>query len=222
MGAAKKGQTFSGECQDVAINGGVSAGEQNGSRGEKMGSVGTPDTANSPETAPIEDPQTGELFTKQGTASGGQKGAQGESAGARDRIGLPPAAPLALRGRNPKLTPAILEQLCELLSLGLSRAQAAAHLGFDRSTIAHAASKDPELRAALERAEDLSELRPQLTIIAESRKNWRAALSWLEYKQKHRPARKKSVEEKEEEQQERLESARRLNEEMDVLSRRSP
>jgi hypothetical protein len=232
MSAAKKFQQLPVDVQEMVINGGDSAGAQNGSRVAKPGPSITLNPVFSPEMARVEGSPSGRFSNKQDEKQGLEKEAQGkpeaipgipggESAAAdRAVITLPPAAPINLGGRPPALTPERVELLFQFIAIGLSRCQAAAHLGIDRSIITRAEKRDPELRAALERAEDLSELQPQLTIIAEARKNWRAALSWLEYKAKHRPARKKTAEEKEEQHQENLDWVRRVNEEFDAARRK--
>jgi hypothetical protein len=219
MSAAKKEVKSLGDDQEMMINGGDSAGEQNGSRVAKFDPAEQPNPEYSPETALVERPQEGELNNKRPPKSRPKKRLQGKSqcSQATAALALPPAEPIQLaRGRKPVLTPDRIEQLLQIVSIGLSPCAASAHLGIDRSTVSRTASKDPEFKAALERAEELSKLQPQLTIIAEARKNWRAALAWLEYMAKHRPARKKTAEEKEEEHQENLDWVRRVNEEMDA------
>jgi hypothetical protein len=70
----------------------------------------------------------------------------------------------------------------------------------------------------LQRAEEVSDLQPQLTVIAEARKNWRASAWPLQFKAKHHP-RKQTEADKEEQHPERLADIRRSNEEFDVFSR---
>jgi hypothetical protein len=91
---------------------------------------------------------------------------------------LPQPARMIRGGRPTVMTPQVKEQLCLLLSLGLSKRQAASYLDFDQSTITRAASRDPDFARGLARAEDLRVTEPLLHIVAESRRNWRAA-AWL-------------------------------------------
>jgi hypothetical protein len=124
-------------------------------------------------------------------------------------VGAGAAAPPAIRkmGRPVTVTPAVAEQLCLLMSIGFSRRQAAAYLGFSPSAITNAVARCPELGEELQRAEALCDLQPELTLMAEARKNWRAAAWYLQFKVKHpRPL---SEEEKEERQQDRLADERR-------------
>lgn len=101
---------------------------------------------------------------------------------------FPLPAPLAAGGRPTVMTPQIQEQLCLLLSLGLSRRQAASYLAIDASVISRAIARDEELAINVHRAEELCTLQPLKTVIGESRKNWRAAAWLLEHKRKHPPA----------------------------------
>jgi hypothetical protein len=89
------------------------------------------------------------------------------------------------RGRPSLFTDALVEKLCLMLSLGFSRNQAAAYLKIDKSSISRAAARDPDLAAELARAEELSDLQPQITLMAEAQKNWRAAAWYLEFRQRH-------------------------------------
>lgn len=126
-----------------------------------------------------------------------------------DLLGIGQAArPLLTKaGRPTVVTPEIAEQLCLLMAVGFSRRQAAAYLGISPTAITNAATRDPELAMELARAEQLADLQPELTLMAKSRKNWRAAAWYLEHKRKHpRPL---SREEKEEKHQERIEARRR-------------
>lgn len=117
-------------------------------------------------------------------------------------------APAPLRsGRPATLTPAMMDQICLLLSVGLSRRQAAAYLDIDRSTISHAAARDAEFASNLRRAEDLCTVQPQMVLMGESRKNWRAAAWLMEHKRKYPPA--LSEEEKEEVRAQQLADKRR-------------
>ena len=95
---------------------------------------------------------------------------------------LPPIAPL-IRRRGPRvLTPDTLGEFCRLLSVGLSRRQAAARLDIDHSTVSKAAKEDPELAALLLRSEDIAAGDPVLCLIAASRKSWRAAVRLIEHR----------------------------------------
>jgi hypothetical protein len=123
---------------------------------------------------------------------------------------VPAPAPLVSRGRPTCVTPEVQERLCMLLSLGLSRRQAAAYLDIDHSTISRAASRDQELARRLSRAEQMSGVQPLLNVVAASRKNWRAAAWLLQHKAKYPPA--LSPEEKEEKHQAMLEDGRRIEE----------
>ena len=99
---------------------------------------------------------------------------------------LPKIAPL-IRRRGPRvLTLETVEEFCRLLSVGLSRRQAAARLDIDPTTVSHAARQDPELAALIQRAEDVAAGDPLLCLIAASRKSWRAALSLIRHRQKFR------------------------------------
>ena len=120
---------------------------------------------------------------------------------------LPKEAPPRKRGKARVLTPEVLEEFCLLVSVGLSRRQAAARLGLEHSTISRAAGQDGELAADLRRAEEMANSEPMLCLIAASRKHWRAALSLMKYKRDYPP--RLDQEEKEERQRERKEDARR-------------
>jgi hypothetical protein len=122
-------------------------------------------------------------------------------------LGLPRQAPLAKAGRPSVLTDAVKEQLCLLLSVGLSRRQAASYLNIAPATISQAARRDADLAHSLLRAEDLAAVHPHITLIAESKKNWRAAAWLLERRQRY-PA-PLSDEEKAERDAERLADERR-------------
>jgi hypothetical protein len=221
MGAVKNEQRFPGFSQKHVTNGVVSAGAPNGARVAKSDPPASPEPSFLPKTALFDGSPTGELSNKQDGNQAGENGVQGKPPSAaeapeRAAISLPPETPIKLRGRPTVLTPERLEQLCQLLALGFSRCQAAAYLGLDRSIVTRAAQRDPELLAELQRAEEVSDLQPQLTVIAEARKNWRAAAWLLQFKAKHHP-RKPSEADKEEQHQERLAQLRRENEALDVL-----
>jgi hypothetical protein len=143
-------------------------------------------------------------------ASGGQKRDD-------DQLGRLPQPVLAAgRGRPKAVTPQIQEQLCLLLSVGLSRRQAAAYLGIDHTTVSHTAARDAEFSADLKRAEDVAAGRPMLSIFAESQRNWRAAAWLVEHRRLHPPA--LTPEEKAERHKESLEDARRQGEVACALS----
>jgi hypothetical protein len=80
------------------------------------------------------------------------------------------------------------EQLCLLLSVGLSRRQAAAYLGIDHTTLSHSAARDADFSGDLKRAEDVAAGRPLLSIFDASRKSWRAAVWLVEHRRQHPPA----------------------------------
>ena len=121
------------------------------------------------------------------------------------------AAPVPWKrgGRPTVLTPEVREQVCKLLSVGLSRRQAGAYLNIDPTTITHAAARDEEFARELERAQDLAQVPAMMSLLAASRKDWRAALSLLNRKQSAAPL---SAEEKRQKHQERLEAVRKKSE----------
>jgi len=89
------------------------------------------------------------------------------------------------RGGRPKvLTPQVKEELCKLLSIGLSRRQAASWLDIDHSTISHMASRDEDFARSITRAEELASVQPMMVMAAASRKNWRAAAWMITHNQK--------------------------------------
>lgn len=114
------------------------------------------------------------------------------------------------RGRPKAVTPQMQEQLCLLLSVGLSRRQAAAYLGIDHTTLSHTAARDAELSQNLKRAEDIAAGRPLLSIFDASRKSWRAAVWLVEHRRQYPPA--LTPEEKAAKHQESLEEVRRASE----------
>ena len=131
---------------------------------------------------------------------------------AAQQLGLPAPEKFSNAGRKATITPQVAEQICMLLSIGFSRRQAASYLGFAAGTITNAVARDPELGFQLQRAENLSDLQPELTVMAEARKNWRAAAWYLEFKKKNpRPL---TEEEKEERHQAKLADERRTAIEM--------
>ena len=165
------------------------------------------------------------FFNKQERVGGGQPAVgreeEGHHPGPEDiqlpGLRLPEAAPAVARGgRSSVLTPAVQEQLCMLLSIGLSRRQAAAYLDIDHTTISHAAGRDEDFARGLRRAEELSEVQPMMSLVAASRKNWRAAAWFLNYKKKHPTER--TDEQMEELQQNQLASVRRTVEVMHEYS----
>jgi hypothetical protein len=123
--------------------------------------------------------------------------------------GLPAQAPLGKRGRRTTITPEAIEQLCLLLSTGLSRRQAAAYVGINHSTLSQAAARDPEVAQALADAEDLTHAHCMLRIVQESRKNWRAA-AWLLSHQAKAPPPKLSAEEKQQAHADEADDLKRL------------
>ena len=119
-----------------------------------------------------------------------------------------PKIPPLIRRRGPRvLAPETVEEFCRLLSVGLSRRQAAARLDIDASTVSKAAKEDPELAALIQRAEDIAAGDPFLCLIAASRKSWRAALSLIRHRQNlHEPT---PVAERDEKMRERVDDKRR-------------
>jgi hypothetical protein len=120
---------------------------------------------------------------------------------------MPALVPLGTIGRPKVLTPEMIEKLYMLLSVGFSRRQAAAYLGISPGTICTAAGKNPEFAAELRRAEELTALQSEMTLMAAARQNWRAAAWYLSFKAKNPPS--LSEEEKEERHQVRLADERR-------------
>ena len=130
---------------------------------------------------------------------------------------LPRAVLTTRRGRPAALTPQLQEQLCLLLSVGLTRRQAAAHLGVDHTTLSHTAARDAEFAADLKRSEEIASGLPLLAIFEASRKNWRAAVWLVEHRRLHPPA--LTPEEKAEQHRESLADARRTGELANEASR---
>jgi hypothetical protein len=166
----------------------------------------------------------GQLFNKQELLrrqkEAGEAGFKEEQAGGHSRRegtgrevmigvleGMPSQAPVARAGRKATMTPEITEQLCLLLSVGLSRRQAASYLDIEHSTISKTAQRDEEFAYLVRRAEELSTVQPLMQLVAESRKNWRAAAWLIEHKKKYPSV--MSEEEKAERQERRLADARR-------------
>ena len=132
---------------------------------------------------------------------------------------LPPQTKPGKPGPKLLITPQVAEQLCMIVSIGLSRRQAAAYLGISPGTICNSIARDPALGEQLRQAEELQLIHPELTIIAEARKNWRAASWYLAYKAKNaRPlAETLSEEELEARHQAQMAEQRRANERADVF-----
>jgi hypothetical protein len=190
MTAAETVRQSASGLHGVEINGGDFAGTQDGSRVAKVTPPEPTHRVFAPRNTQVVDPQQGEFSNKQDGNRGVKNGPQGKSPPAaeaisRDLIDLPPAAPIKVMGRPSVLTAEVLDQLCQLVALGFSRAQAAAYLGINRSIITRATQKNVDLQNALQRAEEVSELQPQLTVMAEARKNWRAAAWLMQFKAKH-------------------------------------
>lgn len=115
--------------------------------------------------------------------------------------------PWSRGGRPTVLTPPVKEELCKLLSIGLSRRQAAAWLDIDHSTISRLAAKDQEFARSIARAEELAVIQPMMVLVAASRKNWRAAAWLLKQNQRRQPV--LSEEEKDQKMEERVAETRR-------------
>ena len=128
----------------------------------------------------------------------------------RPKVSSPIMYPVSQMGRPRALTPELQQQVCLLLKAGFSRRQAAAYIHVDAATITHAAARDEEFALNMRRAEELSLVEAHLCLLAESRKNWRAAAWVLEQQRKHpRPL---SEEEKAAQHQERLADQKRQHE----------
>ena len=52
--------------------------------------------------------------------------------------------------------------VCVLVCLGMSRREAARHIGIDHSTISHAAQRDPDFAASLREAGELRKTEPRI------------------------------------------------------------
>lgn len=130
-----------------------------------------------------------------------------EAAARLAALNLPAAAAVGKSGRKVVVTPAVAEQICLLLSLGFSRRQAAAYLAISPTAITNAARRDPAVGEEFSRAEELSDLQPQLTLFAEAQQNWKAAAWYLQFRARH--PRVLSEEEKEEQHQAELAERRR-------------
>jgi hypothetical protein len=95
--------------------------------------------------------------------------------------------PYSRGGRPTVLTPPVKEEICKLLSIGLSRRQAAAWLAIDHSVISRLAAKDEDFAASIARAEELADVQPRMVMAAAARKNWRAAAWLLTHNLKRQP-----------------------------------
>lgn len=82
------------------------------------------------------------------------------------------------RGRPEALDAPSRKKVLLLLTLGYTRALAAAELGISRSTIHRTMQREDDLRQQVLDAEELFERTPLLTIIEASQRHWRAA-AWL-------------------------------------------
>ena len=120
-------------------------------------------------------------------------------------------APWSHGGRPAVLTPPVREELYKLLSMGLSRRQAAAWLDIDHSTISHTIARDEEFARGVARAEELATGRPMMVLVAAARKDWRAAVALMKQKrlQSPPPPPPQTEEEKNQRMQERLADVRR-------------
>ena len=87
--------------------------------------------------------------------------------------------PYSRGGRPTVLTPPVKEEICKLLSIGLSRRQAAAWLHIDHSVISRLAAKDEDFSRSITRAEELASVQPMMVMAAAARKSWRAAARML-------------------------------------------
>ena len=92
--------------------------------------------------------------------------------------------PYSRGGRPTVLTPPVKEEICKLLSIGLSRRQAAAWLAIDHSVISRLAAKDEDFAASIARAEELASVQPMMVMAAAARKSWRAAAWMITHNQK--------------------------------------
>ena len=163
-------------------------------------------------------PAPGALAEKPGGFFSGPPAASQPSLTARERgaepsadapIDIPPA-PWSRGGRPTVLTPEVREQIFKLLAVGMSRRQAGAYLDIDPTTITHAAKRDPEFAQNLQRAEQLGLVQPLMTLMAASKRNWRAA-AWLVKHRKEAPE-APTPEQREEWHQERLLQTKRESE----------
>lgn len=113
------------------------------------------------------------------TRGGGQKlGEENDAEGGIDAIIPPHSIKSAFGGRPRILNEGLKALLCQLLSDGLSRRQAAIALDIVHSTIANEMVRDTAFAAKVAKAEELSVIKPLQAIARASEKNWRAA-AWL-------------------------------------------
>ena len=82
------------------------------------------------------------------------------------------------------------ERICTLLSVGVSRRQAAAYVGCHHATITRSARRDAEFAAGLREAEAYSEVEPLSRIVNAGKRSWRAAAWLLERTQPHKYSRR--------------------------------
>jgi hypothetical protein len=82
------------------------------------------------------------------------------------------------RGRPEALDAPSRKKVLLLLTLGYTRALAAAELGISRSTIHRTMQRDDDFRQQVLDAEELFERTPLLTIVEAAQRHWRAA-AWL-------------------------------------------
>lgn len=122
-------------------------------------------------------------------------------------LNLPAQARLGNVYRRTVVDDNLFEKICLLLSFGYSNRQAAGYLGISPTTITNIAKRCPELAADFQQARDRKHMVPELTILAEASKNWRAAAWYLTHLAKN--PRRLTEEEKEEQHQERLADQRR-------------
>ncbi|MGI8981035.1 MAG: hypothetical protein ACR2FY_17545 [Pirellulaceae bacterium] len=116
--------------------------------------------------------------------------------------------PYSRGGRPTVLTPPVKEEICKLLSIGLSRRQAAAWLDIDHSVISRLAAKDEDFARSITRAEELADVQPKMVMAAAARKNWRAAAWMLTHNLRRAPA-PLTEEEKDQKVAERVAETRR-------------
>ena len=116
--------------------------------------------------------------------------------------------PYSRGGRPTVLTPPVKEEICKLLSIGLSRRQAAAWLDIDHSIISRLAARDEDFARSITRAEELAAVQPMMVMAAASRKNWRAAAWMLTHNPRPQPA-PLTEEEKDQKVAERVAETRR-------------
>jgi hypothetical protein len=170
-------------------------------------------------------PQCGDALAPQGAGANGEargelmattpsKGENGEK-----MVEVSTASPEpARRGRPTVMDEEVKRQVCLLLSVGLSRRQAAAYVDIVHTTIANAIERDEEFAARVERAEQMSVIKPLLTIATASRKNWHAA-AWLAERNERRL--KPTKEESRQSAREMAESLRELSDAIE-LSKKQP